>query len=335
MVVSSKASKFLLVIVLSTLFISTSSRVIADSMSPINSNKQVQTLEEKRKAQGEILKERQRSTTVEGMLSSKDLEDKRRAEIEREDKIKREKTDGSDTYSEVVGSIRKLQNKKHGSKKTVHKETVNKEITKTEKQTPVGKRLVKKESATKKYYKNTGIPIIRDKVSKVERIPAGESVAKIDPVKTKKKPNNSIIGQLENIKDLINKPVPNAKPVDMDYSDRDMLERIVMAESGGEPYLGQIAVTNVILNRVKSSRYPSTLKEVIFQRAQFSPVKNGVIRGRAPNKSVKKAVAEALDGTMIVPSDTLYFVNPVLATDQTVPRTKTPVKSIGSHVFYK
>ena len=52
------------------------------------------------------------------------------------------------------------------------------------------------------------------------------------------------------IKDL-DKPVPNREAMDMNFPDIDMFERIVMAESGGEPYLGQVAVANVILNRIR------------------------------------------------------------------------------------
>lgn len=126
-----------------------------------------------------------------------------------------------------------------------------------------------------------------------------------------------------------------ADSVSVSAEDMKLLEEIVMAESGAEPYDGQIAVTNVIMNRVRSTRYPNTYKEVIFQPYQFSPAKNGVIKGYPPNESVKKAVREALAGKRIVPNDTLYFVNPVLATDQTVPNSQTVVKIIGTHTFYK
>ena len=318
MVLGNKVSKFLLVIVLSTLLILTKgTKVLADSKSPVNINRQGQYLEEKRISQNVILGGKQKNATVEGMLSSKDVENMKKLEIEKENEIKEEQRDETDTFSEMVKSIRKLQGKKRESTKDVHKKTVS------------------QASKTNRYYKNTNIPIIKNTVRKAERIPLSQPTTNIIPENKENTSANPLLGQLEVIKDLIDKPMENREPVDMSPGDIEMLERIVMAESGGEPYLGQIAVANVVLNRVKSNRYPSTLEGVIFQKSQFSPVSKGVIRGRAPNESVKKAVAEALRGRMIVAEDTLYFVNPVLATDQTVPRTKTPVKVIGSHTFYK
>lgn len=298
---SNKTSKFLIVVISTLLILTKNTKVLAESKLPLNTKKQIQFLEEKRISQSLILEERQKNATVEGMLSSKDIEDIRKAEV-KESEMKDEQKKEIDTFSEIVNSIRKLQNKQQESKQ------VSKG--KPENQT----------SKNNNYYKNTNIPIIKSSILKAERTPRSESVG------------NTIPGI---IKDLLDQPIPNREPIDMGYSDLEMLERIVMAEAGGEPYLGQIAVANVVLNRVKSSRYPSTLKGVIFQKSQFSPVKNSVIRGRSPNESVKKAVAEALNGRMIVPEDTLYFVNPILATDQTVPRTKIPVKVIGSHTFYK
>lgn len=313
MVLKNKISKSLIIIVLSTLFICINdTKVSAYLNSPVNINQQIKFLEEKRISQNIFLEKKQNNAIVEGMLSSEDVENRRNDKIEKENEIKKDQTDETDTYSEIVKSIRKLQRKKRESKQSVNQR-----------------------SRTNRYYKNTNIPIIKHSARKAERISLSEPADNIVLGREESTSDNHLLGQLENIKNLIDKPVQNRGPTVMDYSDTEMFERIVMAEAGGEPYIGQVAVANVILNRVKSNRYPSTLKEVIFQNSQFSPVKNGVIRGRAPSQSVKKAVAEALKGRMIVPENTLYFVNPVLATDQTVPRTKTPVKVIGTHTFYK
>lgn len=324
MVLSKKRSKFLSIVVLSALLISANnSKAVADSRIPLNINRQSQFLEDRRIIQNMILGQRQKNTTVEGMMTSKDIENRRKADIEEKIRLEKIEEDSlelieeTDTYSEMVKSIRKRQRRRAESKEAVHKKTIN--------QTSRGNR----------YYKNTNIPIVKHTVRRAERIPLSESSVNAISGNKEEASSNPLLGQLEVIKDLIDKPLPDSDPINMSDSDIGMLERIVMAESGGEPYLGQVAVANVVLNRVKSNRYPSTLEGVIFQRSQFSPVKNGVIRGRTPNASVKKAVAQALGGRMIVPSDTLYFVNPVLATDQTVPRTKTPVKVIGSHTFYK
>ena len=61
---------------------------------------------------------------------------------------------------------------------------------------------------------------------------------------------------------------------------------IVYAESGSEPYKGKLAVANVVLNRVKSKKYPNSIYGVISQRGQFGPFRNGSLK-RAINKYKK------------------------------------------------
>ncbi|GGN99072.1 cell wall hydrolase [Saccharibacillus kuerlensis] len=114
-----------------------------------------------------------------------------------------------------------------------------------------------------------------------------------------------------------------------------LLQRIVMAEAEGEPYAGKVAVANVVLNRLRSANYPDTIRNVIYQRYQFSPVQNGRFDRVVPSEDSIKAAAEALNGRKEVPDDTYYFVSLEIATDMTVPNTRTPVKKIGHHTFFK
>ena len=83
---------------------------------------------------------------------------------------------------------------------------------------------------------------------------------------------------------------------------------IVYCEAGGEKYEGQLGVANVILNRVDGEGWPNTLYDVIYQKGQFSPVKNGYLnrvlaeydQGKFNSdkwhQSVLKAVDDALAG---------------------------------------
>ena len=56
-------------------------------------------------------------------------------------------------------------------------------------------------------------------------------------------------------------------------SDIDMIAKIVYLEARGESYSGQVAVAEVVINRVLSSNFPNTVSGVIYQRGQFSPAK--------------------------------------------------------------
>lgn len=80
----------------------------------------------------------------------------------------------------------------------------------------------------------------------------------------------------------------------------DLLARLIMAETESQPYQAKVAVGAVVLNRVKSGVFASTVTEVINQKYgqyyQFTPVENGWIN-RTANEECIKAAKEALNGT--------------------------------------
>ncbi|MDH2330276.1 MULTISPECIES: cell wall hydrolase [Paenibacillus] len=114
-----------------------------------------------------------------------------------------------------------------------------------------------------------------------------------------------------------------------------LLQKIVMAEAEGEPYEGKVAVANVVLNRLRSAPFPDTIQAVIYQKAQFSPVANGRLRRVQPNQDSIRAVTAALNGHKAVPDNTCFFLSLTLAQDLTVHHSRTKVKTIGHHTFYK
>ena len=117
-------------------------------------------------------------------------------------------------------------------------------------------------------------------------------------------------------------------------NESELLARIVHAESKGEPYLGQVAVAAVILNRIDSPDFPNTLAGVIYQPGAFEPVSNGTINQSVPNDaSARKAAREALNGYDPT-GGCLYFFNPNTATSKWI-WSKQIVKTIGKHHFAK
>lgn len=82
-------------------------------------------------------------------------------------------------------------------------------------------------------------------------------------------------------------------------SDLDLLARLVRAEAEGQPYKAKVAVAAVVVNRVQSSAWPNTIKDVIYQKVngyyQFSPVLNGYINKPAATED-RQAVLEVLKG---------------------------------------
>lgn len=72
---------------------------------------------------------------------------------------------------------------------------------------------------------------------------------------------------------------------------------IIYCEARGESYAGQKAVGIVVMNRKKNKDFPDTIKEVIYQRGQFSPVRNGAL-SRALEKYDKYAKNDKFKGEM-------------------------------------
>lgn len=77
---------------------------------------------------------------------------------------------------------------------------------------------------------------------------------------------------------------------------RQILERIVEAEAGDQDLRGRRLVANVVLNRVKSKKFPNTVKGVVFAPRQFSPISNGMYYRVHVSNKTKKAVRRALQG---------------------------------------
>ena len=124
---------------------------------------------------------------------------------------------------------------------------------------------------------------------------------------------------------------------DIYYNENDLywLARIISAESKGEPLLGQIAVGNVVLNRVKSPDFPDSIYDVIFDRkwgVQFEPTQNGTIY-ETPSEESILAAKLCLDGASVV-GDCLYFLNPEEAGNPWAMKNRSFVATIGDHYFY-
>ena len=111
--------------------------------------------------------------------------------------------------------------------------------------------------------------------------------------------------------------------------DRYLLANLIYCEAGGEPYVGQVGVGSVVMNRVLSSVFPNTITGVIYQSGQFAPVASGRLAlALAENRataSCYQAADEVMNGTTNV-SNCVFFRTPVEGI--------TPKYTIGGHIFY-
>ncbi len=113
-------------------------------------------------------------------------------------------------------------------------------------------------------------------------------------------------------------------------ADLNLLARCVYGEARGEPYTGQVAVAAVVLNRVRSSKFPNTVSGVIYQAGAFTAVADGQIN-LSPNTSAYNAARDALNGWDPT-NGCLYYYNPATATSKWIWSLKVELK-IGRHNF--
>lgn len=110
----------------------------------------------------------------------------------------------------------------------------------------------------------------------------------------------------------------------------DLLARLIHGEARGEPYVGQVAVGAVVLNRVRHSAFPNTIAGVIYQTGAFDAVSDGQIN-LAPDEQSLRAARDAMNGWD--PSGgCIYYYNPSTATNKWIWSREVRL-TIGEHAF--
>lgn len=112
--------------------------------------------------------------------------------------------------------------------------------------------------------------------------------------------------------------------------DVDMLAHLIQAEAGGEPYAGQVAVAAVVINRILSGKFPSSVYGVIFEQDAFEPVSNGTF-WNPPTDTAYKAAYAALGGWD--PSGGALFFFAPAKTDHPFMWSRPQTLWIGDHAF--
>ena len=109
-----------------------------------------------------------------------------------------------------------------------------------------------------------------------------------------------------------------------------LLAKTIYAEGRGEPYVGQVAIAAVVLNRVRNSAFPNTISGVVYQKHAFTAVSDGQIN-LTPNDTAMRAARDALAGWDPT-GGALYYYNPAVATSAWIFDRQT-ITVIGKHVF--
>ncbi len=128
--------------------------------------------------------------------------------------------------------------------------------------------------------------------------------------------------------------VPNLENcvIRLSYEERELLARLVYAESRGEPFDGQVAVAAVVVNRVKHLAFPKSVTEVICEPGQFKSFENGRVDQARPDTETYRAVDAALRGEDPT-GGALFFYNPVTSKALAFWSTRPITARIGNHNF--
>lgn len=108
-------------------------------------------------------------------------------------------------------------------------------------------------------------------------------------------------------------------------AERDVVERVVMAEAGGESFEGQMLVAQCILNAAEKRGVAPSEAVVLYSYTKSRP---------DPTQRVKDAVAAVFDrGETVVDEPILYFYNPALVTSD-FHESQIFVIEEGGHRFF-
>lgn len=109
-----------------------------------------------------------------------------------------------------------------------------------------------------------------------------------------------------------------------------LLARLISAEARGEPYVGQVAVGAVVMNRIRHPSFPNTLSGVIYQSGAFSCLSDGQF-DQPISDSAYRAAREALSGSDPT-GGAIYYFNPATATSSWI-WSRPLLLVIGKHRF--
>lgn len=123
--------------------------------------------------------------------------------------------------------------------------------------------------------------------------------------------------------------------MDWDAHESYLLAKIAMAEAEGESTEGKAMVIMVVLNRVFDSRFPGTIEEVIYQKNQFSPLKDGRWDEVEPDEDCWKALDLIMLDRWDESEGATYFEATYNGENTWHSRNLVYIKTIGKHNFYK
>ena len=119
------------------------------------------------------------------------------------------------------------------------------------------------------------------------------------------------------------------------HTNLELLASILECECGSQPYNAQVAVANVIFNRIQSPKWQTTLYDVIMGRGQFTPVDNGTLAislAKGARQTCVNIARDCFNGARALDNRWMYFCD--FNDWRRNPRHYTEYQILGAHIFY-
>lgn len=99
----------------------------------------------------------------------------------------------------------------------------------------------------------------------------------------------------------------SAETTESEYDENELyiLSHVIYGEAGDCSWEHQLYTGSVVLNRVKSKRYPSTIEDVVFQKGQYACTWDGNYN-KTPSKRSVEVAKYLLDNGSQIPYYVLY-----------------------------
>lgn len=172
---------------------------------------------------------------------------------------------------------------------------------------------------------NQSMKDIRD----IPIVSLGNGINSIDPKTKLTKYVRKSVNQADSLTLVKNDDEKSSK----NHVDKYILTKIAMAEAEGEGVEGKALVMLVVLNRVEHSSFPHTIKQVVFQKRQFSPISNGRYDKVEPDSDCLKAYNKVKNG-WDESHGALYFTSEK-GNETWHHRNLEYLFTYGNHRFYK
>lgn len=126
---------------------------------------------------------------------------------------------------------------------------------------------------------------------------------------------------------------PTIKPVKHNNKDIHCLADNIYHEARGEPFLGQLAVAQVTINRFQTGKYGKSICQTVHQRKQFSWTNHKARVGDKKRWRDSYYIAQfVLSGVVMRDFDALFYHTKAVSPKWN--REKPVVRIIGNHIFY-